>query len=92
MANDNEYRPARYFYTRDLSRTFRAAEALEYGMVGINKGTIATEAALRRREGIGCRPPGGLKASKITRTPYIYASAGSSPYPDGRSRESPGSA
>ena len=40
MANDTEFGLACYFYTRDLGRTFRVAEALEYGMVGINEGII----------------------------------------------------
>ena len=43
MSNDTEFGLASYFYARDLGRVFRVAEALEYGMVGINAGVIATE-------------------------------------------------
>jgi succinate-semialdehyde dehydrogenase/glutarate-semialdehyde dehydrogenase len=53
MANDTEFGLASYFYARDLSRVFRVAEALEYGMVGINTGLISTEVA----------PFGGIKQS-----------------------------
>ena len=53
MANDTEYGLAAYFYTRDLSRAFRVAEALEYGIVGLNTGLISTEVA----------PFGGIKQS-----------------------------
>lgn len=53
MANDTEFGLASYFYTRDISRIFRIAEALEYGMVGINTGLISTEVA----------PFGGIKQS-----------------------------
>ena len=59
MANDTEFGLASYFYARDLSRVWRVAEALEYGMVGINTGLISTaEVALRRRQGVGTRPRG----------------------------------
>ena len=54
---DTEYGLAAYFYARDLGRVFRVAEALEYGMVGINTGLIATEVA----------PFGGVKESGIGR-------------------------
>ena len=57
QANDTEYGLAAYFYARDLSRVFRVAEALEYGMVGINTGLISTEVA----------PFGGMKASGLGR-------------------------
>jgi succinate-semialdehyde dehydrogenase/glutarate-semialdehyde dehydrogenase len=57
MANDTEFGLACYFYTRDLGRTFRVAEALEYGMVGINEGIITTEVA----------PFGGVKESGLGR-------------------------
>ena len=53
LANATEFGLASYFYARDLSRVFRVAEALEYGMVGINTGLISTEMA----------PFGGIKQS-----------------------------
>lgn len=53
MANDTEFGLASYFYTADLGRAFRVAEALKYGMVGINEGLITTEVA----------PFGGVKES-----------------------------
>ena len=57
MANDTEYGLAAYFYSRDAGRVWRVAEALEYGIVGINEGLISTEAA----------PFGGMKESGIGR-------------------------
>ena len=57
MANDTQYGLASYFYSRDLSRVWRVAEALEYGMVGINTGAISNAAA----------PFGGVKASGLGR-------------------------
>jgi succinate-semialdehyde dehydrogenase/glutarate-semialdehyde dehydrogenase len=42
MANDTEFGLASYFYARDIGRIWRVAEALEYGMVGINTGLIST--------------------------------------------------
>ncbi|MBM7062511.1 NADP-dependent succinate-semialdehyde dehydrogenase [Pseudomonas sp. UL073] len=62
MANDTEFGLASYFYARDLSRVFRVAEALEYGMVGINTGLISTEVA----------PFGGVKASGLGREGSKY--------------------
>ena len=53
MANNTEFGLASYFYSKDLSKVFRVAEALEYGMVGINTGLISTELA----------PFGGIKQS-----------------------------
>ncbi|MEW9807671.1 NAD-dependent succinate-semialdehyde dehydrogenase [Mesorhizobium sp. ZMM04-5] len=53
MANNTEFGLASYFYARDVSKIFRVAEALEYGMVGINTGLISTEVA----------PFGGIKQS-----------------------------
>lgn len=53
MANDTEFGLASYFYSRDVSKIIRVAEALEYGMVGINTGLISTEVA----------PFGGIKQS-----------------------------
>jgi succinate-semialdehyde dehydrogenase / glutarate-semialdehyde dehydrogenase len=56
-ANDTEYGLASYAYTRDLARTIRLAESLDYGMVGINTGLISNPAA----------PFGGVKASGFGR-------------------------
>lgn len=53
MANATEFGLASYFYTRDLARSWRVSEALEYGMVGINTGILSTEVA----------PFGGIKQS-----------------------------
>ncbi len=53
LANDTEFGLAAYFYSRDVGRIWRVAEALEYGMVGINEGIISTEVA----------PFGGIKES-----------------------------
>jgi succinate-semialdehyde dehydrogenase/glutarate-semialdehyde dehydrogenase len=53
MANATEYGLASYFYARDLSRVFTVAEALDYGIVGVNTGLISTEVA----------PFGGVKQS-----------------------------
>jgi succinate-semialdehyde dehydrogenase/glutarate-semialdehyde dehydrogenase len=57
MANDTVYGLAAYFYSRDVGRIFRAAEALEYGIIGVNSGMISTEVA----------PFGGMKESGIGR-------------------------
>jgi succinate-semialdehyde dehydrogenase/glutarate-semialdehyde dehydrogenase len=62
MANDTEFGLASYFYSRDISRVWRVAEALEYGMVGINTGLISTEVA----------PFGGVKESGIGREGSHY--------------------
>jgi succinate-semialdehyde dehydrogenase/glutarate-semialdehyde dehydrogenase len=62
MANDTEFGLAAYFYTRDLARSWRVAEALEYGMVGINTGVFSTEVA----------PFGGMKESGIGREGSKY--------------------
>jgi succinate-semialdehyde dehydrogenase/glutarate-semialdehyde dehydrogenase len=53
LANDTEFGLASYFYTRDIGRVWRVAEALEYGIVGINEGIISNEMA----------PFGGVKES-----------------------------
>ena len=45
MANDTEFGLAAYFYSRDIGRIWRVAEALEYGIVGINEGIVSTEIA-----------------------------------------------
>ena len=57
MANDTEFGLAAYFFTRDLSRSWRLQEALEYGLVGVNTGLISTEVA----------PFGGVKESGLGR-------------------------
>jgi len=57
LANDTEYGLAAYFYAQNLSRVWRVAEALEYGMIGINTGVISTEVA----------PFGGVKSSGLGR-------------------------
>ncbi|MDY0270666.1 NADP-dependent succinate-semialdehyde dehydrogenase [Trichloromonas sp.] len=62
MANDTEFGLASYFYTRDLARTWRVGEALEYGMVGINTGLISTAIA----------PFGGVKESGLGREGSKY--------------------
>jgi len=62
MANDTEYGLAAYFYTRDLARAWRVAEALEYGMVGVNTGLISTAVA----------PFGGVKQSGLGREGSRY--------------------
>lgn len=62
LANDTQYGLAAYFYGRDISRVWRVAEALEYGMVGINTGMISTEVA----------PFGGVKESGLGREGSKY--------------------
>ncbi len=62
MANDTEFGLASYFYARDVGRIFRVAEALEYGIVGINEGLISTEVA----------PFGGVKSSGLGREGSKY--------------------
>ncbi|MBO1270567.1 NADP-dependent succinate-semialdehyde dehydrogenase [Shewanella sp. 4t3-1-2LB] len=62
MANDTEFGLAAYFYANNLSRVWRVAEALEYGMVGINTGLISNEVA----------PFGGIKASGLGREGSKY--------------------
>jgi succinate-semialdehyde dehydrogenase/glutarate-semialdehyde dehydrogenase len=57
MANDTEFGLAAYAYTRDIGRAMRVADALEYGMVGLNEAAISTEVA----------PFGGIKASGMGR-------------------------
>ena len=57
MANDTIFGLAAYFYARDLSRVYKVAEALEYGIVGVNTGIISTEVA----------PFGGVKQSGLGR-------------------------
>ena len=62
MANDTEFGLAAYFYSRDIGRIWRVAEALEYGIVGINEGIISNEVA----------PFGGIKESGIGREGSKY--------------------
>jgi succinate-semialdehyde dehydrogenase/glutarate-semialdehyde dehydrogenase len=62
MANDTEFGLAAYFYSRDVHRVWRVAEALESGMVGINEGLISTEVA----------PFGGVKESGTGREGSKY--------------------
>jgi succinate-semialdehyde dehydrogenase/glutarate-semialdehyde dehydrogenase len=62
MSNDTEFGLAGYFYARDLGRVWRVAEALEYGIVGINTGIISTEVA----------PFGGVKQSGLGREGSKY--------------------
>jgi succinate-semialdehyde dehydrogenase/glutarate-semialdehyde dehydrogenase len=57
MANDTEFGLAAYFYSSDIARVWRVAEALDYGMVGINSGLISNEVA----------PFGGVKQSGLGR-------------------------
>jgi succinate-semialdehyde dehydrogenase/glutarate-semialdehyde dehydrogenase len=62
MCNDTEFGLAAYFYTQNINRIWRVAEALEYGMVGINDGLISTEVA----------PFGGIKQSGLGREGSKY--------------------
>jgi len=62
MANATEFGLSAYFYTRDLGRAWRVAEALECGMVGVNEGIISTEVA----------PFGGVKQSGLGREGSKY--------------------
>jgi succinate-semialdehyde dehydrogenase/glutarate-semialdehyde dehydrogenase len=62
LANDTEFGLAAYVYTRDLARSWRVTEALEYGIVGLNTGLISTEVA----------PFGGMKESGIGREGSKY--------------------
>jgi succinate-semialdehyde dehydrogenase/glutarate-semialdehyde dehydrogenase len=57
MANDTQFGLASYFYSQNIGRIWRVAEALEYGMVGINEGIISNEVA----------PFGGVKESGLGR-------------------------
>jgi succinate-semialdehyde dehydrogenase/glutarate-semialdehyde dehydrogenase len=57
LANDTIFGLASYFYANDLSRVYKVAEALEYGIVGVNTGIISTEVA----------PFGGVKQSGLGR-------------------------
>jgi succinate-semialdehyde dehydrogenase / glutarate-semialdehyde dehydrogenase len=63
LANDTEYGLAAYFYGRDMARIWRVAEALEYGIIGVNTGAISVEVA----------PFGGMKSSGIGRDGGDYS-------------------
>jgi succinate-semialdehyde dehydrogenase / glutarate-semialdehyde dehydrogenase len=62
LANDTPYGLAAYFYARNVARVMRVAEALEYGIIGVNEGIISTEVA----------PFGGMKESGIGREGSRY--------------------
>ena len=62
LANDTIFGLASYFYAKDLSRVYKVAEALEYGIVGVNTGIISTEVA----------PFGGVKQSGLGREGSHY--------------------
>jgi succinate-semialdehyde dehydrogenase/glutarate-semialdehyde dehydrogenase len=62
LANHSQYGLASYFYSRDIGRIWKAAEALEYGIVGVNTGIISNEVA----------PFGGIKQSGLGREGSAY--------------------
>lgn len=62
LANNSEFGLASYFYSRDIGRVWRVAEALEYGMVGVNTGLISNEVA----------PFGGVKQSGLGREGSVW--------------------
>ena len=62
LANDTDFGLAAYFFARDLGKVWRVAEALEYGIVGVNTGLISTEVA----------PFGGVKQSGLGREGSEY--------------------
>lgn len=62
QANNTEFGLAAYFYSRDIGRIFRTAEALEYGIVGVNAGIISSEVG----------PFGGVKQSGLGREGSVY--------------------
>jgi len=62
MANDSEFGLASYFFSRDIGRIWRVAEALEFGMVGVNTGLISNEIA----------PFGGVKQSGLGREGSVW--------------------
>ena len=62
LANNSQYGLASYFYSRDIGRIWKAAEALEYGIVGVNTGLISNEVA----------PFGGVKQSGLGREGSVY--------------------
>ena len=62
LANDTEFGLAAYFYSRDIGRVVRVAEAIEAGIIGVNEGLISTEVA----------PFGGVKSSGLGREGSKY--------------------
>ena len=62
LANNSQFGLASYFYSRDIGRVWRVAEALEYGMVGVNTGLISNEVA----------PFGGVKQSGLGREGSVF--------------------
>jgi succinate-semialdehyde dehydrogenase/glutarate-semialdehyde dehydrogenase len=62
LANDSQFGLASYFYSRDIGRVWKVAEALEYGIVGVNTGIISNEVA----------PFGGIKQSGLGREGSVY--------------------
>ena len=62
LANNSQFGLASYFYSRDIGRVWKVAEALEYGMVGVNTGLISNEVA----------PFGGIKQSGLGREGSVY--------------------
>jgi succinate-semialdehyde dehydrogenase / glutarate-semialdehyde dehydrogenase len=62
FANDSQYGLASYFYSRDIGRIWKTAEALDYGIVGVNTGIISNEVA----------PFGGIKQSGLGREGSVY--------------------
>jgi succinate-semialdehyde dehydrogenase/glutarate-semialdehyde dehydrogenase len=62
LANQSQYGLASYFYSRDIGRIWKVAEALEYGIVGVNSGIISNEVA----------PFGGVKQSGLGREGSIF--------------------
>ncbi|MFW8566874.1 NAD-dependent succinate-semialdehyde dehydrogenase [Orrella sp. 11846] len=62
QANDTEFGLAAYFYSRDIGRIFKTAEALEYGIIGVNAGIISSEVG----------PFGGVKQSGLGREGSVY--------------------
>ena len=62
LANNSQFGLASYFYSRDIGRIWKAAEALEYGIVGVNSGIISNEVG----------PFGGVKQSGLGREGSVY--------------------
>jgi len=62
LANQSQYGLASYFYSRDIGRIWKVAEALEYGIVGVNSGIISNEVA----------PFGGVKQSGLGREGSVF--------------------